>query len=72
MSVTLPLKRMSRQDKLRAMERLWQDLCQDEADYPSPAWHGDLLRERLTRAKAGGERFVDWETAKRSLRGTHR
>jgi len=38
MPVVLPLKKMSRDDKLRAMEALWADLSQDEDRFESPAW----------------------------------
>src|SRR5438874_1588424 len=31
MAITLPISRMSREDKLRAMEELWADLSRDEA-----------------------------------------
>ena len=45
----LPLKKMSRDEKLRAMEALWADLSQDENRLESPAWHGQALREQNAR-----------------------
>jgi hypothetical protein len=39
MPVALPLKKMSRGEKLRAMEALWADLSQDEDRFESPLWH---------------------------------
>ena len=68
MSVVLPLKKMSRDDKLRAMEAIWTDLSQDEARFESPAWHGDALRETERLVQAGGAHFSDWEEAKKRLR----
>ena len=68
MQATLPLDRMTREEKLRAMEELWADLSRDEAQFESPAWHGDVLRERVEAVKSGKEAFVDWETAKKKLR----
>ena len=68
MQATLPLDRMTREEKLRAMEELWADLSRDEAQFESPAWHGDVLRERVEAAKSGKEAFMDWETAKKKLR----
>ena len=59
---------MTREEKLRAMEELWADLSRDEAQFESPAWHGDVLRERVEAVKSGKEAFVDWETAKKKLR----
>ena len=62
MTVALPLEQMTVAEKLQAMEMLWADLSRDDA-LESPAWHGEILRER-----AGEKIFVDWETAKRELR----
>jgi hypothetical protein len=68
MDVTLPLDQMSTMEKLRAMEALWNDLSRREAELESPAWHGQVLREREERVASGKESFVDWETAKAQLR----
>ena len=59
---------MTREEKLRAMEELWADLSRDEAQFESPARHGDVLRERVEAVKSGKEAFMDWETAKKKLR----
>ena len=68
MPVTLPLKEMTLQEKLAAMESLWEDLaCTPEA-VESPAWHKDILDERRQRLAEGKSRFVDWETAKGEIR----
>ena len=67
MAVTLPIKRMSRADKLRAMEALWADLSRDEAEFESPGWHGVLLRETEQLVRDGKAKFSDWQTAKRRI-----
>ncbi len=68
MQPALPLEKMSREEKLRIMEELWADLSRDESQVESPAWHGDVLRERAEAVKSGKEVFEDWEEAKRLLR----
>ena len=68
MPVVLPLKKMSRDEKLRAMEELWADLSQDEGRFESPAWHEQALREAERAVKAGKARFSDWEEAKKRIR----
>lgn len=68
MPVKLPLKTMSRNEKLMAMEALWADLSQDESLVDSPAWHGDVLRESERLVKEGKAKFLDWDTAKAALR----
>ena len=68
MPVVLPLKKMSRDEKLRAMEALWADLSQDEGRFESPAWHEQALREAERAVKTGKARFSDWEQAKKRIR----
>jgi Putative addiction module component len=65
---SLPIQKMSREEKLRAMEELWESLSADGAQLPSPTWHGDALRETQQRYEAGKEQPVDWASAKRELR----
>ncbi len=62
------LKKMSRPDKLRAMEALWVDLSQDDAAVKSPAWHLATLKETERIVAAGRAKFSDWTEAKQRLR----
>jgi len=64
MTVDIPVEQMSVEEKLRAMELLWENLRQDERDVPVPQWHRDLLDERDKLAAEGKAHFEDWETAK--------
>lgn len=66
--ITLELDKMSKAEKLQAMETLWVDLSKDETSIESPAWHGDVLRETEERVSSGSESPVDWTTAKKELR----
>jgi hypothetical protein len=68
MAITLPMKRMSREDKLRAMEELWADISQDEGQVDSPAWHAVALRETERLVRDGKAQFSDWPTARQRIR----
>jgi hypothetical protein len=68
MPVTLPLKKMSTEDKLRAMEELWVDLSRNEKDIATPAWHLEALKDAKQAVANGTAHFVDWEVAKTRLR----
>jgi len=68
MSTVLDLGRLSRTEKLRAMEELWVDLSRSQEEYPSPDWHGNVLRARENALKAGRDEYVPWEEAKAILR----
>ncbi len=63
----LPLHKMSRAEKVRVMEELWQDLCREEEPLESSAWHKDELAKTEQRISSGKEAFVDWEDAKKQL-----
>jgi hypothetical protein len=64
----LDLEQMSREEKLKAMHQLWEDLARDEAAVESPGWHADALREVEERMRQGAERVHEWEGAKKELR----
>ena len=68
MNTILDMGKLTRIEKLRAMEELWQDLSKADDEYPSPEWHGDVLREREAALNSGGDEFVSWEDAKKILR----
>lgn len=64
----LPLSEMSMEEKLQAMEMIWDDLCSRAEDLPSPAWHGEALAEIEASVERGETTFEDWETAKKKIR----
>ena len=68
MALSLPLKKMSRADKLRAMDALWADLSRNDGGIKSPAWHEDALREAEQQVKSGKAKFSDWGRAKARIR----
>ena len=66
-ATTLPLSEMTRVAKLRAMEELWDDLCHLAEGVSSPAWHGEILAERLQRVASGEAQFHEREDVKERL-----
>ncbi len=68
MEITLPLEKMSIEEKIRTMETIWDDLCRKADSITSPSWHGEVLTEREERIKKGGEEFIDWSSAKKNIR----
>jgi putative addiction module component (TIGR02574 family) len=65
---TLPLDKMTAEEKVRTMEALWQSLSADPASVKSPAWHEEELRERERKIESGESKFIDWEKAKTDIR----
>jgi hypothetical protein len=68
MASNLPLKTMSVEEKLQAMESLWDDLCANAESMASPAWHEDVLAERDAARERGDDESEDWEAAKKNIR----
>ncbi len=68
MDATLPLERMTKAEKISTMESLWADLCRDPEEVQSPAWHGQILRQREEAVRAGTEAVSDWRSAKKMIR----
>lgn len=67
MLITLPLNKMSTEEKINAMEAIWDDLCKNEGAYKSPSWHENILHEREESIKSGDDKFVDWEQTKKDI-----
>lgn len=64
MNATL-IDKMTREEKLRAMEALWDSLIHEGRDLASPEWHAELLRNRKASVDAGTARFVTLDDLKR-------
>jgi putative addiction module component (TIGR02574 family) len=64
----LPLDEMTVEDKLQAMETLWESLSADPAAIKSPAWHEEELRRRERKIASGEAKFIDWDKAKADIR----
>lgn len=67
MAITLPLEKMSVEEKIGTMEALWDDLCKTPGNVESPEWHEDILQEREEALNAGKDSFIDWEEAKKKI-----
>jgi hypothetical protein len=50
---------------------IWDDISHNSPDFPSPNWHGDILKERDAKMKSGEDKSIDWELAKKQLRDSH-
>ncbi len=67
MATALPIDHMTVQEKLQAMEALWESLRQRESDVPVQQWHKDLLDARERDIRDGKAKFLDWDIAKKQI-----
>jgi putative addiction module component (TIGR02574 family) len=63
----LQIKRMSRTEQLQTMELLWDSLSTKVETLASPAWHGEILQERLAKVEAGHGEFLTIPQLKKRL-----
>jgi len=68
MDTVLPLDRMTVEEKLRAIEVLWDELCRNEKQVPVTDWQKQLLDEREQQIQTGEAKFSDWDAAEKRIR----
>ena len=62
------VQQMSRVERLKLMELLWEQLSRPDEALESPAWHAQELRETEQRLTEGKEQVREWDAAKKELR----
>ena len=60
------IKKMSRIERLQAMEALWDSLIDEESEIESPEWHQDILEERKRKIENGKAEFITLEELRAS------
>jgi hypothetical protein len=65
---SIEIGHLSREEKLKVMEAIWEDLSKEAEQVESPDWHREALDETEGRLRAGQESVVDWPEAKKELR----
>lgn len=67
MVTPLAIDKMTIEEKLQAMEELWNDLCQREETLPVHEWQKEILDTRERLIQKGEAQFTDWEQAKKQI-----
>lgn len=62
------LSKLTRVEKLRMMNEIWDDLMHDDEPFQSPAWHEHALKDAHQSHAAGKDEMVDWDVAKEIIR----
>jgi len=52
------LKRLTKTERLQAMEALWDAMLDDEGDIETPEWHERILEQRKEMIANGSAKFV--------------
>lgn len=62
------IKNMSRIERLRMMESLWDSFFDDDSEMDSPEWHTNILEERKQLIETGKAEFLSIEELKAARR----
>lgn len=68
MTISLPLEKMTVEEKLQVMEMIWEDLSRNTKDLPPPTWHGEVLEAIESAIERGDDSYEDWDVVKKQLR----
>lgn len=63
---------LTKTEKIKLMEFIWEELTSDDRDFMTPAWHEDELIKTEKRMAEGKEQIMDWTEAKKLLRNEFR
>ena len=64
----LSIENLTRTEKLRMMEAIWDDLARDPATLTPPEWHVQALKDAERAHAENQSSFVSWDIAKKKLR----
>ncbi|MHB8974327.1 MAG: addiction module protein [Pirellulaceae bacterium] len=59
MTLEKMIGKLSRDEKLAAMDLLWRDLTMDESSFVSPHWHETVIADRLANPATGDALSLD-------------
>ena len=62
------VSRLSKAERLQAMEWLWASLSEKPDEIESPEWHGEVLAARKAKADSGEVQFLSVQQLKERLR----
>ncbi len=66
----LNIENLTRTEKLRMMEEIWDDLSHDSETLSSPEWHAQALKDTERALAENRTHFVSWDAAKKMLRNS--
>jgi hypothetical protein len=62
------IKKMSRAERLQAMEYLWDSLLYEDREIEAPQWHEEVLTERKKKIEDGSAKFISLSDLKANRR----
>jgi hypothetical protein len=63
------IQKMSHNERLMAMEELWDALCHEDREPMSPDWHEGILKDRTSKIASGKANYLSLDEAKERIEG---
>jgi hypothetical protein len=64
---TIAIEKLNTEEKIYAMEQLWDDLCHNAEEFKTPEWHKKILDERMKLIQSGKAEYSDWDDTKNRI-----
>ena len=62
------LLKLNRDEKIKLVQTLWDNIAQEQNDIEIPQWHKELLDERMQNIQNGRTKFKSWEEVKKKYK----
>jgi len=62
------INKMTVQERLTVMEQIWDSLCHEKEELPSPQWHEQVVEERKRIMDSPEARFLTMEQLRERYR----
>lgn len=62
------ISRLSKVERLRVMDLIWESLLTESEEPASPEWHGDVIAERMEKMESGEAVFLSLDEARTRLK----
>lgn len=60
------LKKLSKAERIQAMEALWESMLYDDGEIETPEWHERILKQRKKNIENGSAQFISISELKAS------
>lgn len=61
------ISKLSKLERLRVMDLIWESLVNESEEPESPEWHGEIVAQRLKKVESGNSKFLSLNELKDRL-----
>lgn len=59
--ISQDISQLPANQKLMLIEEIWNSILHRQADFESPAWHGEIIKERLKNLAEGKDEMLPFD-----------